>query len=247
MAEVGLVGVRTAGGQLPSNSEEGERFPDLDCLQDTTEDATESQSTPRAIHSFGRPSSLSVYSVASSASTHSDNSTWSSDRRDSIVSSISTTECTSSSTTECIIPAVNNPPPVTVGPVVPVVPPSAPLTRNRRDAKQLHAARLQRSGSTGLALAKKRDHQKKNRFKRASNPAEALAATEPPHEQGLTRMAYAEQQRWITVQQKTFTKWLNTKIEVRNLEVKDLVQDLSDGVSHAPILPPTPTSWDDFY
>lgn len=43
-------------------------------------------------------------------------------------------------------------------------------------------------------------------------------------------MAYTEQQRWITVQQKTFTKWLNTKIEVRNLEVKDLVQDLSDGV-----------------
>ncbi|KAH6888582.1 calponin homology domain-containing protein [Thelonectria olida] len=43
-------------------------------------------------------------------------------------------------------------------------------------------------------------------------------------------MAFAEQQRWITVQQKTFTKWLNTKIEARNLEVKDLVADLSDGV-----------------
>ncbi|KAH6627733.1 calponin homology domain-containing protein [Chaetomium tenue] len=43
-------------------------------------------------------------------------------------------------------------------------------------------------------------------------------------------MAFAEQQRWITVQQKTFTKWLNTKVEARGLEVKDLVQDLSDGV-----------------
>ncbi|KAL1835966.1 hypothetical protein VTJ49DRAFT_5754 [Mycothermus thermophilus] len=43
-------------------------------------------------------------------------------------------------------------------------------------------------------------------------------------------MAYAEQQQWVTVQQKTFTKWLNTKLEVRNLVVKDLVQDLSDGV-----------------
>jgi hypothetical protein len=43
-------------------------------------------------------------------------------------------------------------------------------------------------------------------------------------------MAYSEQQRWITVQQKTFTKWLNTKIEARNLEVVDLVKDLSDGV-----------------
>ncbi|KAI9746457.1 MAG: hypothetical protein M1818_000170 [Claussenomyces sp. TS43310] len=43
-------------------------------------------------------------------------------------------------------------------------------------------------------------------------------------------MAFSEQQKWITVQQKTFTKWLNTKIEVRDLEVKDLVKDLSDGV-----------------
>ena len=107
-------------------------------------------------------------------------------------------------------------------------------TRNRKDAKQLHAARLQRSGSTSLAFASKKEGSKgprHRRFQRAhSSPADALAAIEPPHEQGLTRMAYTEQQRWITVQQKTFTKWLNTKIEVRNLEVKDLVQDLSDGV-----------------
>lgn len=46
----------------------------------------------------------------------------------------------------------------------------------------------------------------------------------------VNKMAFAEQQRWITVQQKTFTKWLNTKLEARSLEVKDLVQDLSDGV-----------------
>lgn len=43
-------------------------------------------------------------------------------------------------------------------------------------------------------------------------------------------MAFAEQQKWITVQQKTFTKWLNTKIQEREVEVKDLVKDLSDGV-----------------
>ncbi|KAH9221134.1 calponin homology domain-containing protein [Leptodontidium sp. 2 PMI_412] len=43
-------------------------------------------------------------------------------------------------------------------------------------------------------------------------------------------MAFAEQQQWITVQQKTFTKWLNTKIEPRALAVVDLVKDLSDGV-----------------
>jgi hypothetical protein len=46
----------------------------------------------------------------------------------------------------------------------------------------------------------------------------------------VNKMAFAEQQRWITVQQKTFTKWLNTKLEARSLEVKDLVLDLSDGV-----------------
>ncbi|RFU80016.1 alpha-actinin 1 [Trichoderma arundinaceum] len=50
------------------------------------------------------------------------------------------------------------------------------------------------------------------------------------HDQFLTRMTFSEQQRWITVQEKTFTKWLNTKIVARNLEVKDLVPDLSDGV-----------------
>ncbi|KAH6624391.1 calponin homology domain-containing protein [Chaetomium sp. MPI-SDFR-AT-0129] len=43
-------------------------------------------------------------------------------------------------------------------------------------------------------------------------------------------MAFAEQQHWVKVQQKTFTKWLNTKIEARGLEVLDLVKDLSDGV-----------------
>ncbi|KAH6684070.1 calponin homology domain-containing protein [Halenospora varia] len=43
-------------------------------------------------------------------------------------------------------------------------------------------------------------------------------------------MAFAEQQKWITVQQKTFTKWLNTKIEPRELSIVDLVKDLSDGV-----------------
>ncbi|RYP28733.1 hypothetical protein DL767_007076 [Monosporascus sp. MG133] len=36
--------------------------------------------------------------------------------------------------------------------------------------------------------------------------------------------------RWINVQEKTFTKWLNTKIAQRKLMVKDLVKDLSDGV-----------------
>ena len=58
-------------------------------------------------------------------------------------------------------------------------------------------------------------------------------------------------QQWVTVQQKTFTKWsvllvdkhgkentdtvilhrLNTKIKSRDIVVNDLVKDLSDGVS----------------
>ncbi|KAK6841699.1 hypothetical protein PG987_002559 [Apiospora arundinis] len=53
------------------------------------------------------------------------------------------------------------------------------------------------------------------------------ASTENSSErEGLSKM----DGKWVIVQQKTFTKWLNTKIEVRGLEVKDLVADLSDGV-----------------
>ncbi|MCJ1392515.1 hypothetical protein MMC18_005383 [Xylographa bjoerkii] len=42
-------------------------------------------------------------------------------------------------------------------------------------------------------------------------------------------MALLEPQ-WITVQQKTFTKWLNSKVQSRDVAVNDLVKDLSDGV-----------------
>ncbi|MCJ1412803.1 hypothetical protein MMC19_006902 [Ptychographa xylographoides] len=42
-------------------------------------------------------------------------------------------------------------------------------------------------------------------------------------------MALLEPQ-WITVQQKTFTKWLNSKVQPRDVAVNDLVHDLSDGV-----------------
>ncbi|KAK5149157.1 hypothetical protein LTR04_007406 [Oleoguttula sp. CCFEE 6159] len=42
-------------------------------------------------------------------------------------------------------------------------------------------------------------------------------------------MALLEQQ-WVTVQQKTFTKWLNSKLQIRDVAIKDLVKDLSDGV-----------------
>lgn len=129
-----------------------------------------------------------------------------------------------------------------------------PLTRSRENAKELHAARLQRrraessatstsacgsscsqycdddnfSYPTSSPLRRKRGAS--HRKYAPANPKAALAATEPPHENLLTKMAFAEQQRWITVQQKTFTKWLNTKIEARGLQLVDLVKDLSDGV-----------------
>lgn len=133
-------------------------------------------------------------------------------------------------------------------------PQSKPLTRSRENAKELHAARLHRrraessatsasaNGSscsqydeddnfsypTSSPLRRKRGAS--HRKYAPANPKAALAATEPPHENLLTKMAFAEQQRWITVQQKTFTKWLNTKVEARGLQLVDLVKDLSDGV-----------------
>lgn len=129
--------------------------------------------------------------------------------------------------------------------------PPTPLTRNRENAKLLQAARLQRRRAesvnsaatngtadddadpfeTSPALLRRRKRGASTKKYQPANPQAALAATEPPHENLLTKMAFAEQQRWITVQQKTFTKWLNTKIEARGLEVVDLVKDLSDGVS----------------
>ncbi|KAG8628392.1 hypothetical protein KVT40_004265 [Elsinoe batatas] len=38
------------------------------------------------------------------------------------------------------------------------------------------------------------------------------------------------EQSWVKVQEKTFGKWLNSKLKVRDVEIKDLVKDLSDGV-----------------
>ncbi|KAL1302461.1 hypothetical protein AAFC00_002853 [Neodothiora populina] len=38
------------------------------------------------------------------------------------------------------------------------------------------------------------------------------------------------EQSWVKVQEKTFGKWLNSKLVVRSVHIKDLVTDLSDGV-----------------
>ncbi|KAK0709046.1 hypothetical protein B0T26DRAFT_742632 [Lasiosphaeria miniovina] len=220
----------------------GERFPDLDCLHAPAEapstplDHAQVQRAQSTTAALSRPSSLSIQSVASElSSSSSEYSAWSSlsdrdprDRDSRTLSDHSALDSRRSSSISSASSFASSSSP----PSQSAASPDSSLTRSRRDAKQLHAARLQRSGSTNLALAntKKEGGSKRSRFQRAASPADALAATEPPHEQGLTRMAFAEQQRWITVQQKTFTKWLNTKLEARGLEVKDLVQDLSDGV-----------------
>ena len=90
--------------------------------------------------------------------------------------------------------------------------PTPSIPRSRRTKKELNAARVQRSGSYGSQQAPTKDKEttpsKRRRFlSSATGQVGALAAVEPAHEQVLTRMAFAEQQRWITVQQKTFTKW----------------------------------------
>ncbi|KAF7904246.1 hypothetical protein EAF00_001580 [Botryotinia globosa] len=144
----------------------------------------------------------------------------------------------SSSTTDFEINAPNTPP---------ATPPR--VVRRERSASQREretlrsrqfseAARLQRSaekpekGEEELGLGRRRKrYQHRNKSKGSiSGSGEALKAVEPLHEHQLGKMAFAEQQQWITVQQKTFTKWLNTKIAHRKLEVIDLVKDLSDGV-----------------
>lgn len=91
---------------------------------------------------------------------------------------------------------------------------SSPLRiRSRRDRNsQQKSARQQRSATTSLLLTKQAEappaQPKFHRSSTSLSPAEALAATEPPHEHRFkTKMAYEDQQKWITVQQKTFTKW----------------------------------------
>jgi len=201
-------------GAVPGN-ESSERFPEY-CLHTGSDDQ--------------RPLSLSLQSTTSSSEYSERDTDLFDSRRASIISTASSFQSVYTPVAANSCSNFHNTSSTTS---------PQPLTRSRRDAKQLHAARLQRSGSTSSPLGSNRERKdssptsKTRRFHRGtigSSPQDALAATEPPHEQGLTRMAFAEQQRWITVQQKTFTKWLNTKLQERELEVKDLVADLSDGV-----------------
>jgi hypothetical protein len=109
---------------------------------------------------------------------------------------------------------INNNPPLS-----PPSPPSSIKGRRNRSSLQREAnrskqftSRLQRSATTtentneSDLLGRRRG--RSFRRQTTSLPVDhGLKAIEPPHEQALTKMAFAEQQKWITVQQKTFTKW----------------------------------------
>ncbi|TRX91382.1 hypothetical protein FHL15_007804 [Xylaria flabelliformis] len=112
--------------------------------------------------------------------------------------------------------------------------PSPPRSRRTRSSvshrsrPELHAARLQRSAtlSTPTSTPTRKDSIKESK-KRRSLVSNASTDSAPEHPgSNLTKM----DDKWIIVQQKTFTKWLNTKIEPRGVQVKDLVTDLSDGI-----------------
>ena len=231
-----------SGQQLPGN-EAVEKFPCLHAGPSLSlggdgagVDGSEHHHLQFTSASDQRPHSLSLQSTASSSEYSERDIDLFDSRRASVISTASSFHSIASSSAAGVGFNPQQQPPAA----------GQSLTRSRRDAKQLHAARLQRSGSTNSSpLGKKKKDEaadgssptsKTRRFQRGntigSSPHDAFAATEPPHEP-LARMAFAEQQRWITVQQKTFTKWLNTKLQERGLELTDLVKDLSDGVSQS--------------
>lgn len=231
----------------PSNVDSNEEFPEF-CLHASAQVLSQGAGAAAAGAGLVTNTSLLTFNrqrLSSSASTTTTTSTTSSSR----ASYSSTTSISSSGSTFDFESSPSSP-----ESRVQTFGSSSPTPRNRRDKQRLHAARLQRSSSNNSSFdfKPKEKPSRGTRFQRSfSSPADALAAVEPPHDQGLTRMAFADQQRWVTVQQKTFTKWyavgrtthwagsradveflrLNTKIEERNLEITDLVADLSDGVS----------------
>jgi hypothetical protein len=90
-------------------------------------------------------------------------------------------------------------------------PPRSRRTRNslaNRSQPELHAARVQRSATLSSVNLAKRDSLKESKsktFQRHSyNNSSQVTTDSTPDQQGLAKM---EMQKWITVQQKTFTKW----------------------------------------
>lgn len=120
-------------------------------------------------------------------------------------------------------------PPIRINNNPPPSPPSSIKGRRNRSSLQREAnrskqftSRLQRSATTtkntndGDSLGRKRG--RGFRRQTTSLPIDhGLKAIEPPHEQALTKMAFADQQKWITVQQKTFTKWYASRTELSEM------------------------------
>lgn len=107
---------------------------------------------------------------------------------------------------------VNNASPILITPPSPTTPPksrrrdrlSGQKEREANRSKQF-TTRLQRSASgdkdaSGRGKRRFQQHQRNSQGSEGSNG-------EAEDQKVLTKMAYAEQQKWITVQQKTFTKW----------------------------------------
>jgi hypothetical protein len=116
---------------------------------------------------------------------------------------------------------VNNPDNDSTPSYFPPSPANSIRVRRNRSSSQREAIRSkqftnrqQRSDSNPIDDLLGRRKLRGFRQKTSSLPADhGLKAIEPPHEQVLTKMAFAEQQKWITVQQKTFTKWYGLQSE----------------------------------
>lgn len=193
----------------PGNAAEHEKFPDL-CLLTDAADCHDTQYTSQHLRRLSTSSNLTP--------THPHEPTPSSRalRTASIISSAPSdfSVSVSDTSTRATTPTLDDASSQRCSPDLPsasTFSSPSPLPRSRRAKKELNAARLQRSATqSARSPAKEKDAApgRRRRFlSSATGQADALAAVEPAHEQGLARMAFAEQQRWITVQQKTFTKW----------------------------------------
>lgn len=136
--------------------------------------------------------------------------------------------CSGGRTTDTpgMAPDVNNSIATTLSP--PPTPPTKPRRlRDRLSVQKEREAnrsrqftnRLQRSASTPSPEDElRRNSNVRRAVQRYSAPVQDIGKSEgKPNEQVLTKMAFAEQQRWITVQQKTFTKWYIPKVGVARL------------------------------
>lgn len=133
----------------------------------------------------------------------------------------------SETTTPIQINNTSTPTPNTTPAACPPSPPSSIRERRNRSSLQREAnrskqftTRLQRSASTAEntsendLLGRRRGRGFRRQTTTSLPVDHGLKAIEPPHEQALTKMAFAEQQKWITVQQKTFTKWYASSLHL---------------------------------